>query len=293
MAQSKSTKKLFNMAYGLGASVVIIGALFKILHWEFGPLTGGLLLAVGLITEALIFAISAFEPVDDEYDWSLVYPELANGQQSKGKKNEVKEAQEAEGILSRKLDEMLKEANIDSQLFSSLGESIRSFEGAAKDIAPTTDAIQNTQKYSEELSHAAAQMESLNSLYKVQLEIKENNGELYGSEALGTVVGVMTNPAKPMLDFFNSIFEAPIFEDGETYITIKERIVTPDGVNEFFREPDQQIGYLMSYFTMGQLLCVPMIAGGMYLIYLARKDRFDDETEKQGAKKNVTKKDPS
>ncbi|WP_222981649.1 gliding motility protein GldL [Flagellimonas meishanensis] len=169
MAQSKSTKKLFNMAYGLGASVVIIGALFKILHWEFGPLTGGLLLAVGLITEALIFAISAFEPVDDEYDWSLVYPELANGQ-SKGNKNDAKQAKEAEGLLSRKLDELLKEANIDSELFSSLGESIKSFEGAAKNIAPTTDAIQHTKKYSEELSHAAAQMESLNSLYKVQLE---------------------------------------------------------------------------------------------------------------------------
>ncbi len=169
MAQSKSTKKLFNMAYGLGASVVIIGALFKILHWEFGPLTGGLLLAVGLITEALIFAISAFEPVDDEYDWSLVYPELANGQ-SKGNKNDAKQAKEAEGILSRKLDDLLKEANIDSELFSSLGESIKSFEGAAKNIAPTTDAIQHTKKYSEELSHAAAQMESLNSLYKVQLE---------------------------------------------------------------------------------------------------------------------------
>ncbi|WP_420320414.1 gliding motility protein GldL [Flagellimonas sp.] len=169
MAQSKSTKKLFNMAYGLGASVVIIGALFKILHWEFGPLTGGLLLAVGLITEALIFAISAFEPVDDEYDWSLVYPELANGQ-AKGNKNDAKQAKEAEGLLSRKLDDLLKEANIDSELFSSLGESIKNFEGAAKGIAPTTDAIQHTKKYSEELSHAAAQMESLNSLYKVQLE---------------------------------------------------------------------------------------------------------------------------
>ena len=157
------------MAYGLGASVVIIGALFKILHWEFGPLTGGLLLAVGLITEALIFAISAFEPVDDEYDWSLVYPELANGQ-SKGNKNDAKQAKEAEGLLSRKLDDLLKEANIDSELFSSLGDSIKSFEGAAKNIAPTTDAIQHTKKYSEELSHAAAQMESLNSLYKVQLE---------------------------------------------------------------------------------------------------------------------------
>ena len=168
MAQSKSTKKLFNMAYGLGASVVIIGALFKILHWEFGPLTGGLLLAVGLITEALIFAISAFEPVDDEYDWSLVYPELT-GAQANGR-NQAKDAKEAEGILSRKLDDLLKEANIDAQLFDSLGNSIRNFEGAAKGIAPTADAIEHTKKYSEELSTAAAQMESLNSLYKVQLE---------------------------------------------------------------------------------------------------------------------------
>ena len=168
MAQSKSTKKLFNMAYGLGASVVIIGALFKILHWEFGPLTGGLLLAVGLITEALIFAISAFEPVDDEYDWSLVYPEL-NGGQSKGK-NAAQEAKEAEGILSRKLDELLKEANIDAQLMNSLGESIRNFEGAAKNISPTVDAMESTKRYSEEMSTAASQMESLNSLYKVQLE---------------------------------------------------------------------------------------------------------------------------
>lgn len=168
MAQSKSTKKLFNMAYGLGASVVIIGALFKILHWEFGPLTGGLLLAVGLITEALIFAISAFEPVDDEYDWSLVYPELGGGQ-SNGK-NDAEEAREAEGLLSRKLDDLLKEANIDAQLFDSLGDSIRNFEGAAKGITPTVDAMESTKKYSEEMSHAAAQMESLNSLYKVQLE---------------------------------------------------------------------------------------------------------------------------
>jgi gliding motility-associated protein GldL len=168
MAQSKSTKKLFNMAYGLGASVVIIGALFKILHWEFGPLTGGLLLAIGLITEALIFAISAFEPVEDEYDWSLVYPEL-NGAQSSGK-NQVKEAQEAEGLLSRKLDNLLKEAGVDAELMTSLGESIRNFEDAAKGIAPTADAMQSTQKYSEELSTAAAQMESLNSLYKVQLD---------------------------------------------------------------------------------------------------------------------------
>ncbi|XLS28651.1 gliding motility protein GldL [Flavobacteriaceae bacterium M23B6Z8] len=167
MAQSKSTKKLFNLAYGLGASIVILGALFKILHWELGPLNGGFLLAVGLITEAIIFAISAFEPVEDDLDWSLVYPELAGGQ---SKKKDAKEAQDAEGILSKKLDNLLKEAKIDSELMSSLGESIRNFEGAAKNMSPTVDAISSTKKYSEELSLAASQMESLNSLYKVQLE---------------------------------------------------------------------------------------------------------------------------
>lgn len=169
MAQSKSTKKLFNMAYGLGASVVIIGALFKILHWEFGPLNGGILLAIGLITEALIFAVSAFEPVDDEYDWSLVYPELAGGA-TQGRNNELAEIKESEASLSAKLDELLKEAGVDAQLMESLGSSIRNFEGAAKGIAPTVDAMESTRKYSDEMVQAAAQMESLNSLYKVQLE---------------------------------------------------------------------------------------------------------------------------
>ena len=170
MAQSKATKKVFNMAYGLGASIVIIGALFKILHWEFGPLTGGLLLAVGLITEALIFAISAFEPIEDEYDWSLVYPELGGGASMGAKQNSAAEIKEAEGSLSKKLDEMLKEAGVDANLMESLGSSIKNFEGAAKGIAPTVDAMESTKKYSDEMVQAAAQMESLNSLYKVQLE---------------------------------------------------------------------------------------------------------------------------
>jgi len=169
MAQSKSTKKLFNMAYGLGASVVIIGALFKILHWEIGPLNGGILLAIGLITEALIFAIAAFEPVEEELDWSLVYPELAGGMSS-GKDNEMAELKESETSLSKKLDNLLEEAGIDASLMESLGSSIKNFEGAAKGIAPTVDAMESTKKYSDEMVYAASQMESLNSLYKVQLE---------------------------------------------------------------------------------------------------------------------------
>ena len=144
MAQSRASKRFMNMAYGLGASIVIIGALFKITHFEIGPLTGNVMLAIGLITEALIFAISAFEPIDDDLDWALVYPELAGGKNKA--KNKKEQPQDAEGILSKKLDEMLKDAKIDSELMSSLGESIRGFEGAAKGMAPTAEAMSSTKK---------------------------------------------------------------------------------------------------------------------------------------------------
>ena len=69
-----------NFCYGMGAAVVIVGALFKITHMELGPLNGNNMLTVGLLVEALIFAISAFEPVDDDLDWARVYPELKGGE---------------------------------------------------------------------------------------------------------------------------------------------------------------------------------------------------------------------
>ena len=165
MAKSKANKKFMNMAYGLGAAIVIVGALFKIIHFEIGPLTGNFMLTLGLVTEAIIFALSAFEPVDDELDWSLVYPELAGGK-SMGKDGK----EDAQGLLSQKLDELLKDAQIDGELMASLGDSIKSFEGAAKNMSSTIDSVEASKKYGEELSLAAAQMESLNSLYKVQLD---------------------------------------------------------------------------------------------------------------------------
>ena len=165
-------KKVMNFAYGMGAAVVIVGALFKIQHW-----TGASeLLIIGLLTEAFIFALSAFDKVDDELDWTLVYPELAGGEvKPKAKKKE--DASDADGLLSQKLDTMLKEAKIDGELMASLGNSIKNFESAAKGIAPTVDSLASTKKYSEELTKAAAQMESLNNLYKLQLESASVNAE--------------------------------------------------------------------------------------------------------------------
>jgi len=171
------SKKAMNFAYGMGAAVVIVGALFKITHIELGPLTGNLMLTIGLLVEAAIFALSAFEPVDNELDWSLVYPELAGGD-AKAKKVKVEDPKEAQGLLSQKLDSMLKEAKIDGELMASLGNSIKNFEGAAKSISPTVDAMAGQKKYAEEMGKAATQMEALNGLYQAQLQSAERNAQI-------------------------------------------------------------------------------------------------------------------
>jgi gliding motility-associated protein GldL len=134
------------------------------------------MLIIGLSTEALIFGLSAFDAPEKELDWSLVYPELAGGQaKAKDKKENPAEAQ---GLLSQKLDNLLKEAKIDGELMASLGNSIKNFEGAAKAISPTVDSVASTKKYAEEMTKAASQLETLNSLYQVQLQAAERNAQI-------------------------------------------------------------------------------------------------------------------
>ena len=106
MLHSKGFKRFMAMAYGIGGAIVIIGALFKLMHWEWASE----MLILGLGTEAFIFFISAFEPLpQEELDWSVVYPELAGGQ-SQGRKK--KEVSTPEGILTQKIDGMLAAAKL-------------------------------------------------------------------------------------------------------------------------------------------------------------------------------------
>jgi len=175
MAQSRAYKKGMNFVYGMGAAVVIIGALFKIQHFSFGFLTGGLMLSIGLGVEAIIFAISAFDNPDDELDWSKVYPELAEEGLSSAKE---KKSLGADGMLSQKLDNLLLEAKIDATLMESLGSSMQNFQSAAEGLSAASSSVTSTNKYNEEMSKAALQMESLNNLYKIQVENSGKQAEL-------------------------------------------------------------------------------------------------------------------
>ena len=169
MAQSKSTKKLFNMAYGIGAAIVILGALFKIQHFSIGPISGGLMLTIGMAVEALVFAVSAFEPVEEDLDWTKVYPELGDADG---------EGIGVNGMLSQKLDNLLQEAQVDTELMTNLGNSIKSFHTAAEGLSVASESISSTAKYNEQVELAATQMESLNGLYQVQMENSNKQSEL-------------------------------------------------------------------------------------------------------------------
>jgi gliding motility-associated protein GldL len=172
MAQSRTKKKLFNVAYNVGASIVILGALFKLNHISYGWFNGTNVLAVGLIAEALIFFFSAFDSPEDDLDWSKVYPEL-------GESGFISEDRAgAEGMLSQKLDTLLQEAKIDSALMEGLGTSMKNFQGAAEGLSAASESISSTNKYNEQVLLATVQMESLNGLYKVQVENTTKQTEL-------------------------------------------------------------------------------------------------------------------
>ena len=172
MAQSRSYKKTMNFVYGMGAAVVIIGALFKIQHITLGPITGGLMLTIGLLVEAGVFAVSAFDTPEEDFDWTKVYPEL--GQEGLVTNEKVG----AEGMLSQKLDNLLQEAKIDATLMESLGSSMKNFQNAAEGLSAASESVASTNKYNEQITLAAVQMETLNNLYKSQVENSSKQAEL-------------------------------------------------------------------------------------------------------------------
>lgn len=200
------SKKTLNMAYGLGASVVILGALFKLTHFEIGFLNGAVLLSIGLVTEALIFGLSAFEKPEDEYDWALVYPQLKGGVANKAPET-------PEGILSKRIDALLYEAKVDAQLMKRLAESIENFEHLAKQIQPSVAALGQTERYAQQLAETTEQLQSLQKSYASQVESSARKASLERelaeqSEALKTHLVPLVENIKGLNEVYGSMLSA-------------------------------------------------------------------------------------
>ena len=149
--------------YGIGAAVVIIGALFKILHWE----GANQMLMVGLGTEAVIFFLSAFQPNAKEHDWSLVYPELSEGYDPSTGNPSFRTGKEDNSNLglTRKLDDMLKDANVTPESINSLGQGLNRLSTTTQQLTSLGEATNVTDEYTSKVRTAAQSLERINEAY--------------------------------------------------------------------------------------------------------------------------------
>ncbi|MFA8300634.1 MAG: gliding motility protein GldL [Hyphomicrobiales bacterium] len=175
--------------YGLGAAVVIIGALFKILHLP----GANEMLILGLTTEAVIFAFSAFEPPHSEPNWSLVFPELAG--METGPYSNAKG-----GNVSNELDQMLSEANITPELIESLGNGIHRLSENAAQLGDVTDAAAATAEYANNLQNAASSVGELDQSYRIAAD--SINQEIRNSEQYHESLRIASESAATLADSF-------------------------------------------------------------------------------------------
>lgn len=155
-------KTIMPKIYGIGAAVVIIGALFKILH-----LTGAdLMLMIGLSTEAVIFFLSAFEPPHAEPDWSKVYPELAEDFEGPAQPARISNRQgAATGSPLLKIDEMLKTAKVDQNLLDNLGKGLTNLATSTQQMSNLSNAAVATNDYAKNVQSASASLVEMNKSY--------------------------------------------------------------------------------------------------------------------------------
>lgn len=193
LTQSHGWKNFMAKLYGIGASVVIVGALFKIMHWP----GAGIMLTLGLGVEAIIFFFSAFEPLHEEDDWSLVFPILGgagkadevpveyptpvggmNSAMNTGKNAKKNEVAAISTDSITKFNEMLEKAN-EKGVFEKFGESLNGLNDKVAQLSDISDATLATTEYTNSMKKASGSVNELsNSFNKSAESVNKSTGEL-------------------------------------------------------------------------------------------------------------------
>jgi gliding motility-associated protein GldL len=216
--QSKGFKNLMAKLYGWGASIVIVGALFKIQHWE----GAGLMLTVGLLTEAVIFFFSAFEPPHEDVDWSLVYPELAGMHEPGHDKHKKKKPDP----VAQELDRLLTEAKIGPELIESLGTGLRTLGDNTSKLSDLSSATVATDNYVKNVEQASRSVGSLAGAYEKATNAMNS---LSTSSDDVKVYSDQVSAAGKNLAALNAIYELQL-QDSNKHL--KETAKFYEGINE-------------------------------------------------------------
>ncbi|MBI3135944.1 MAG: gliding motility protein GldL [Bacteroidetes bacterium] len=195
--------------YGIGAAVVIVGAMFKIMHWP----GAGAMLVGGLSTEAVIFFFSAFEPLHEDPKWELVYPELALAHDEEFDLHAYIDEKGASGGhggggsvtgITEKFDSLLEEAKIDAELLNRLGDGIRTLSDNAEGLKAVSGAAAATDSYVASLEGASKQVKNLSANYE---KASESLLGLTSSSEEGASFGEQLQKVSTNLAALNNVYE--------------------------------------------------------------------------------------
>lgn len=190
----KGFKRFLHLSSCLGASVVILGALFKIMHWP----GSGPMLILGLGTEAFLFALFASDIPHEEYDWSLAYPELGGMGVEEGGDGH------SELPISNQLDNLLEDAKIGPALIESLGNGMRSLSENAGKIADISNATVATNEYVDSVKSASRNVSTLADTYS---KAASAMSDLANSNDAGYSIGESLNKVSKNLSALNATYE--------------------------------------------------------------------------------------
>ena len=182
-------KRFMGYLYGWGASIVIVGALFKINHYP----GAGLMLIVGMSIEAIIFVFSAFDKPHPDPQWERVYPALKNkpdgtplyeegqapcyaGGSSSGAGRSLDA--ESKQMLSEKIDEMLKKAEVSPEIFERLSNGIEKLTQTTQSLGQLPDMATVNKDYATQMSQVTEQMTALGDFYKMQVQATQSQVEV-------------------------------------------------------------------------------------------------------------------
>jgi len=180
IVKSRSFKNFMAKLYGWGAAVVILGALFKILHLDGADI----MLLLGMGVEAVIFFFSAFEPPHVDPDWSLVYPELAGMyNDDEGFDGELDDGlhvvveNNGSDMASQKLDQMLEDAKIGPELIESLGKGLENLSKNAGQFSDLSSSVAANEAFVGNLKEATSNVGDLSNAYGKTAVIIEKEAE--------------------------------------------------------------------------------------------------------------------
>ncbi len=157
--ETEKGKRIKNLIIGLGASVVLMGALFKLQHWPYASE----MLIVGMCTEAFIFALLGILPPHADYYWEKIYPEINIAPDEEELLKEHSQA--THGTLTQQFDNLLETANVDQELIRRLGDNLNKLGDNLSKLSDVSDAASATGEYTAKAKEAATALTEMKKAY--------------------------------------------------------------------------------------------------------------------------------